>query len=83
MGMIQKEYVRNVTNNGNGDDDDGAECVCDSFQPIDGPGIVDEINHVTVVGASTTTMTSSGRAYGAGVLCGLVNLLSILLLYYY
>jgi len=43
-GMIQKEYVRNTQ-----EEDKG--CMCEIFGPIDGSGIVDDINSPHVIGA--------------------------------
>ena len=40
-GMIQKEYVRDATD---------ASCACDIFGPIDGLGIVDDIESAKVIG---------------------------------
>lgn len=62
-GMIQKEYVRNVT--------EGSQCQCDIFGPIDGPGIIDEISTPKVIGAIDV---SSARS---GVLLGFVQLLPV------
>lgn len=42
-GMIQKEYVRDIT--------EGGSCMCDIFGPIDGAGIFDDITTPKVIGA--------------------------------
>ena len=69
-GMIQKEYVRNVTATA---DDADVKCVCDSFQPISGIGIIDDVEHATVLvgkeqqqGTLSTTSSSNAAAGGGG-----------------
>jgi len=65
-GMIQKEYVRNVTIPA-----DAATCVCNSFQPISGIGIIDDVEQATIlIGTEqqhhqqgTLSTTSSGRRF--------------------
>jgi len=45
-GMLQKEYVRELKSEGS--------CECDIVGPISGPGLVDDVNKITVVGGSPT-----------------------------
>jgi len=71
-GMIQKEYVRNVTADAEDSDSDAAKCICDSFQPISGLGIIDDVEHATVIVGKEqqqqqqqgTLSTSSNAAVG-------------------
>merc|ERR1712238_501600 len=65
--MIQKEYVRNVTDT---NADAATTCVCDSFQPIAGVGIIDDVEHATVLVEKEqrqgTLSTTSSNAAGLG-----------------
>jgi len=67
-GMIQKEYVRNVTVA-------EGQCACDIFGPIDGVGIVDDINNPKVIGAEYPAEKPSS---GARAFVGLVQIAAAL-----
>jgi len=79
-GIMQKEYMR--------DGRDGSDyCRCDIFGPIDGPGIVDDINSPHVIGgidvlpaSSSATMIMSTIATTAGRLLFLATAAASLLL---
>mmetsp|Transcript_8444 Transcript_8444/g.20198 ORF Transcript_8444/g.20198 Transcript_8444/m.20198 type:complete len:687 (-) Transcript_8444:219-2279(-) len=58
-GMIQKEYVRNVTD---GSNSDGGFCLCDYFEAIGGPGIVGDVGGAT----SDSSSSASNRPGGDG-----------------
>ena len=57
-GMIQKEYVRNVTD---GSNSDGGFCLCDYFEAISGPGIVGDVG-----GAASDASSSASKRPGRG-----------------
>jgi len=97
-GMIQKEYVRNVTvpsanTNANTNADAATTCVCDSFQPIAGVGIIDDVEHATVlVGKeqrqqqqqqgtlSTTSSNAAGLVGGRRFCFNIVAVLTVVVL---
>jgi len=64
-GMIQKEYVRNIEN---------GSCMCDIFGPINGDGIVDDINNAKVIGGIESEEESSGVSFGVSQLLPLLML---------
>jgi len=95
-GMIQKEYVRNVTvptADTNTNADAATTCVCDSFQPIAGVGIIDDVEHATVLvgkeqrqqqqeqGTLSTTSSNAAGLLGGRRFCfNIVAVLTVVVL---